>query len=125
MHPGRDAKKFHPAAGLEELVWGSMSVILSDPENLRSGLGEMIERERSRSAGDPDKETAALKRRLGEIKGRRARYQEMATADLVDFDELRERLAGLDEARGTPSGRSAPPASAPINWSAWSATAPP
>jgi multidrug efflux pump subunit AcrA (membrane-fusion protein) len=28
------------------------------------------------------------------------RYQEMAAAGLVDFDELRERLAGLDEARG-------------------------
>jgi multidrug efflux pump subunit AcrA (membrane-fusion protein) len=60
----------------------------------------MIERERSRSAGDPDKETATLERRLGQIKDRRARYQEMAAAGLVDFDELRERLAGLDEARG-------------------------
>jgi multidrug resistance efflux pump len=81
-------------------VWQSVSAILSDPKNLRAGLDEMIERERSRSAGDPEKETAALTRRLGEIKGRRARYQEMAAAGLVDFDELRERLAGLDEARG-------------------------
>ena len=99
-HPGCDAKKFHPAAGLEGLVWQSVSAILSDPENLRAGLDGMIKRERSRSAGDPDKETPALERRLGEIRGRRARYQEMAAAGLVDFDELRERLAGLDEARG-------------------------
>jgi hypothetical protein len=98
-HPGCDAKKFHPAARLEELVWESVSAILSDPENLRSGLNEMIGRERSRSAGDTQKETAALKRRLGQIKDRRARYQEMAAAKLMDFDELRERLAESDEAR--------------------------
>ena len=98
-HPGCDAKKFHPAARLEELVWESVSAILSDPENLRSGLNEMIGRERSRSAGDTQKETAALKGRLGQIKDRRARYQEMAAAKLIDFDELRERLAESDEAR--------------------------
>lgn len=84
---------------LEGRVWGAVSAILSDPEKLRAGLKEMIERERSRSADDPEKETDALKRRLGEVKDRRARYQEMAAADLIDFDELRERLAQLDEAR--------------------------
>jgi site-specific DNA recombinase len=98
-HPGCGAKKFHPAKEMEERVWDEVSAILSDPEKLRAGLDEMIERERSLSAGDSEKEAANLNRRLGDIKDRRARYQEMAAADLIDFDELRERLAELDEAR--------------------------
>jgi hypothetical protein len=99
-HSGCDAKKFHPAAGLEERVWSEISAILSDPEKLRAGLDEMIEREQSLSAGDPEKEAAALNRRLSDLKDRRARYQGMAAADLINFDELRERLSELDEARG-------------------------
>jgi hypothetical protein len=59
----------------------------------------MIDREQSRSTGDPGKEAAALSRRLHEIKGRRARYQEMAAAELIDLDELRGQLARLEEVR--------------------------
>ncbi len=48
------------------------------------------------------KEAATLGKRLREIKSRRSRYQEMAAAELIDFDELREWLAGLeDERKGT------------------------
>jgi hypothetical protein len=35
----------------------------------------------------------------GDINDRRARYREMAAADLINFDELRERLAELNVAR--------------------------
>ena len=49
--------------------------------------------------GDPVKEAAALGKRLGEIKSRRSRYQEMAAAGLIDFDELRERLAAIEDER--------------------------
>jgi septal ring factor EnvC (AmiA/AmiB activator) len=80
-------------------VWGKVSAILTDPEKLRTGLDEMIERERAQMLGDPVKEAAALGRRLGEIKSRRSRYQEMAAAGLIDFDELRERLAAIEDER--------------------------
>jgi septal ring factor EnvC (AmiA/AmiB activator) len=49
--------------------------------------------------GDPLKEAATLGKRLREIKSRRSRYQEMAAAELIDFDELRERLVGLEDER--------------------------
>ena len=49
--------------------------------------------------GDPVKEAAALGKRLGEIKSRRSRYQEMAATGLIDFDELRERLAAIEDER--------------------------
>jgi hypothetical protein len=38
---------------------------------------------------------------LAEADRKRARYQEMAAADLITFDELRSALAQLDEARKT------------------------
>lgn len=39
--------------------------------------------------------------RLAEIGEKRARYQEMAASGLITFDELRDRLSGLEEARRT------------------------
>lgn len=93
------AKKFHSAAELEERVWSAVSAILADPEKLRTGLDEMIQHERAQMLGDPLKEAATLDKRLRAIKSRRSRYQEMAAAELIDFDELRERLAGLEDER--------------------------
>jgi site-specific DNA recombinase len=99
-HHGCSAKKFHSAAELEERVWSAVSAILTDPEKLRAGLDEMIEHERAQILGDPVKEAAALGKRLREIKSRRSRYQEMAAAGLIDFDELRECLSGIEDERG-------------------------
>lgn len=96
---GCSARKFHPAAALEQRVWGVVSTILTDPEKLRTGLDEMLERERAQVLGAPAKEISTLDKRLREIKDRRARYQEMAAAGLIDFDELRERLAGIERER--------------------------
>jgi site-specific DNA recombinase len=93
------ARKFHSAAELEERVWSVVSAILTDPEKLRTGLDEMVQRERAKMLGDPLKEAATLGKRLQEIKSRRSRYQEMAAAKLIDFDELRERLGGLEDER--------------------------
>jgi hypothetical protein len=98
-HHNCSAKKFHSAVELEERVWGAVSAILTDPEKLRAGLDEMLERERAHVLGDPAKEISALDKRLRDIKGRRARYQEMAAAGLIDFDELRERLADIEGER--------------------------
>ena len=97
--PGCEAKKFHKAAELEEWVWGKLCSILTDPEKLRAGLEEMIERERQAMLGDPVKEASLLQKRLAKIAERRRRYQEMAAQGLIDFEELRERLAHLEEER--------------------------
>lgn len=49
--------------------------------------------------GDVAKETAALGKKLREIKDRRSRYQEMAVAGFIEFEELRESLAGIEDQR--------------------------
>ena len=39
--------------------------------------------------------------RITEVEHKRARYQDMAAEGLIDFDELRDRLAALEETRET------------------------
>ncbi len=78
-----------------------MSGILKDPERLRAGLDHMIEQERHSAHGDPASETERWLEEISEAGRKRARYQEMAAEGLIDFDELRARLAALEDTRKT------------------------
>jgi hypothetical protein len=96
------AVKHHRAEDLEERVWETVSGLLKDPERLRIGLDAMIEEEEKAAAhGDPEAETKLWLAKLAEVGRKRARYQEMAAEDLIGFDELRARIAELDETRRT------------------------
>ena len=90
-----------PARRLEGRIWDTVSGILKDPDQLRGDLDAMIELERRSKRGDPGEETRLWADRLAEAGRKRARYQKMAAADLITFDELRSALAQLDEARKT------------------------
>jgi len=59
----------------------------------------MIEQERSSTRSDPEREQKTWLDKLAEADRKRARYQEMAVDDLITFDELRARLAELDNTR--------------------------
>jgi hypothetical protein len=89
----------HRAEKLESRIWDAVSNILKDPEQLRADLDTMIELERGNTRGDPFKETKLWADKLAEVDRKRARYQEMAAADLITFDELRTRLTELDDTR--------------------------
>ncbi len=80
-----------------------MSGILKDPERLRAGLDHMIEQERRGAgfAGDSATEAERWLEKISEAGRKRARYQEMATEGLIGFEELRARLAALEETRKT------------------------
>jgi site-specific DNA recombinase len=93
-----EAVKHHRAEELEERVWGVISGLLKEPERLRAGLDVMIEQEKA-AHGDPEAETALWLDKLSEVNRKRARYQEMAAEDLIGFDELRARIAELEETR--------------------------
>jgi site-specific DNA recombinase len=97
------ARTHHKAEQVEARVWDVVSRILKDPQRLRVGLDYMIEQERRSAslAGDPATETARWLDELSEAGRKRARYQDMAAEGLIDFDELRERLATLEDARKT------------------------
>ncbi len=61
----------------------------------------MIAREPKGQRGDPNREAIPWADTLAEVKRKRARFQEMAAEGLIDFDELRARLAALEETRET------------------------
>ena len=94
-------KKTLRAEPLEESVWRSVSNLLTDPERLRLGLEELIAQEHSTVNGDPRKQTEALSNMLENVAGKRRHYQDMAAEGLIGFDELRSRLAELDDVRKT------------------------
>lgn len=94
-----DRRRSYPSGALEEKVWRLASGFLKDPERLRTGLEEKIRREEEAAQlnRDPEKHVRFWHERISETQEKRRRYQEMAATGLIEFDELRERLSGLDE----------------------------
>lgn len=101
---GKDAcahKMSHHAHEVEGSVWEFVSGYLKNPEQLRSDLERMIEIEREGLRGDPDREAKTWLRKLAETDRKRSGYQDMAAEGLITFDELRAKLASLEETRET------------------------
>jgi hypothetical protein len=84
---------------MEARVWQFVAELLRDPERLRAGLEEMIEQERAGSRGDPQKEMACWLAQAAEAERKRSGYQDMAAEGLITLDELRNKLARLEETR--------------------------
>jgi site-specific DNA recombinase len=82
-------------------VWGLVSGLLTDPARLREGLDAMIEEQRRASRGDPALEAKAWLEKLASLDRKRGGYLDLAAEGIMGRDELRARLAGLEEARGT------------------------
>jgi site-specific DNA recombinase len=97
------ARTHHKAEQVEARAWGVVSKILKDPQRLRAGLDYMIEEERRGAslAANPATEMARWLEELSEARRKRARYQDMAAEGLIDFEELRTRLADLEDKRKT------------------------
>jgi hypothetical protein len=98
---GCENRKTHRADVLEARVWEFVSGLLKDPERLRTGLAEMIDRESDGLPDNADRETKAQMDRLAEVDHKRARFQDMAAEGLINFDELRAKLVALEETRDT------------------------
>jgi len=65
------------------------------------GLEDDFAREPKGQRGDPNREAILWADTLAEVNCKCARFQEMAADGLIDFDELRARLAILEETRET------------------------
>jgi hypothetical protein len=102
--PGEEAcpnGKSYPAEKLEGAVWELVSDLMSDPEQLRRDLERMIELERGAARGDPQRETKAWLKQLAGTDRKRSGFQDMAAEGLITLDELRAKLAALEEVRET------------------------
>ncbi|MGF1472404.1 MAG: recombinase family protein [Rubrobacteraceae bacterium] len=87
------------AEEIESQIWEFVSGLLLDPERLSAGLEAMIESERDALHGDPEREEKVWLDKITETDTKRLRYQEMAAENLITFEELRARLAEIEEAR--------------------------
>ncbi|MDP9457485.1 MAG: recombinase family protein [Actinomycetota bacterium] len=85
------------ASAVEPIVWEFVRGLLQDPERIRRGMDKMIALERETANGSPDREAVMWSEKLAEAERKRARYQEMAAESLITFDELRAKLADLQE----------------------------
>ena len=86
---------------VEPAVWKLVSGLLKNPELLRKGLERMIDEERRGLRGDPEREAKAWLEKLNEVDRQRERAQDMAIQGLLDYEELRAKLAALSETRAT------------------------
>jgi site-specific DNA recombinase len=82
-------------------VWELVSGLLSDPERLRKGLDAMIEEQRGSLRGDPEGEARTWLERLAALDRKRSGYLDLAAEGIMDRDELRLKLAELQEDRET------------------------
>ena len=85
----------------ERAVWSFVTGLLLNPDALKEGLDEMMEQERAGKHGNPEEEAAVWLDRLSDVELKRASFQDMAAEGLITFDELRAKLAALEETRQT------------------------
>ncbi len=94
-------RKYYRADKVESQVWELVSDIMKDPEQLRDDLERMIEQEDEGLYGDPEQEAKVWTEKLAEVERMRSGYQNLAAKGLKTFDELGEKLQGLEETRQT------------------------
>src|SRR5215217_9726601 len=93
---------------LAKLVWrlgkrqrNYVRGLLTDPETLRADLERMIELMRERMRSDPEREAQSWLRKLDETDRKRSGYLDLAAEAITGWDELKTKLAALDETRKT------------------------
>ena len=82
-------------------MWLFVSSLLKDSERLRAGLRRMIEEERKALCDDPERESKVWLDKIAQVDRQRVRAQDLAIEGLLNSDELREKLAHLQEQRRT------------------------
>jgi hypothetical protein len=94
-----DHAKHHHAEAIEALAWRYVRELLENPEQLRGDLERMIELERQGTRGNPEQDAKSWLDKLAAVGRQRSRAQDLAVEGLLDHDELRARLASLEETR--------------------------
>jgi site-specific DNA recombinase len=93
--------KYHVAEEVESGVWNLVCSILTDPKQLRDDLERLLEQERHGVRGNPEREVRTWLEKLSEIDRKRSRYIDLAADGIMSRDELKAKLARLEETRET------------------------
>jgi site-specific DNA recombinase len=95
------ASRSHHAESLEALVWSEVRAYLQKPEILRADLDHMIDMKKSGARGEPEREMRLWAERLAEADSKRVRFQHAYAEGIIGLDDLKARLAELDDIRTT------------------------
>src|SRR5215212_6450883 len=98
---GECAQRCVRATRVEDIVWRFVSGLLNDPDRIKVGLEELIEREREAGHDDPGREARLWEEKIAECARLRSAYQDQQAAGLMTLEELGSKLAKLEETRRT------------------------
>jgi site-specific DNA recombinase len=93
--------KYHAADNVESGVWNAVRRVLTEPDRLRAGLEHLIEQEGRGLRGNPEGEADAWLEKLAETDRKRNGYIDLAADGIMSREELKAKLAQLDETRRT------------------------
>jgi recombinase-like zinc beta ribbon protein len=96
---GECAQRCVRATRVEEPVWRFASGLLKDPDRIRAGIEELIEREREGVRDDPEGEMRLWEEKIAECASLRSAYQDQQAVGLMTLEELGSKLAKLEETR--------------------------
>src|SRR5215212_4631399 len=96
---GECAQRCVRATRVEDIVWRFVSGLLNDPDRIKVGLEELIEREREAGHDDPGREARLWEEKIAECARLRSAYQDQQAAGLMTLEELGSKLAKLEESR--------------------------
>jgi hypothetical protein len=85
-------------------LWETVSSILMHPNLLRRGLKKMIESEKELLSTRPQEQIGRWAEQIERASIKRSRYQDQEAEGLMTREELRTKLAELDEAIGMAEG---------------------
>jgi hypothetical protein len=85
------------AGGVEDIVWRFVSELLKDPDRIRAGIEELVERERSDGYVDTGHETQYWAEKVAECSRLRSAYQDQQAAGLMTLEELGAKLKELEQ----------------------------
>jgi site-specific DNA recombinase len=93
--------KSYRAEEAEAMVWEDAYGRITNPEQLREDLELLIEQKRTAVRGDPDREAGVWLSKLSELDRKRSGYLDLAADGLMAREELRAKLATVEETRET------------------------
>jgi len=84
---------------VESVIWEFVSRLFLDPRRIRAGMDQLIYRERATRHGNLEGEARAWSDKLEECVRLRSAYQDQQAAGLMTIEELRSKLANLEQMR--------------------------
>jgi hypothetical protein len=99
-HVCSQGKNFR-AEETETTVWEFVSGILKDPERLRRGLDEMLDKERASASRGLDEEEEAWLKKLSELEVQEERLLDFYLEGKLEVDRYGARVSQLKQARKT------------------------